>query len=589
MSINALIDQCGVLEQGPTAPLSVILYQTWLKRSQSPHAHLIYFNLGAALNNLGEVAAAEDAYRQALALSPGFVQPRINLGLLLERKGEPEKAIEEWTWVAQNIADERTDYHALLKVALNNLGRILEARKQYKEALDYLSRSLCLDPEQADVIHHWVFLRQKQCCWPIYAPIGNVRREFMEESTSALAMIALTDDPALQLAAARRYIAKKVPASLTRLAPSTPYGHRRIRIGYCSSDFCLHPVSMLMVELFELHDREQFEIYGYCWSPEDGSTVRNRVIAAMDHFKRIDGLTDDEAAKLIRSDEIDILFDLQGQTSGARMNIIEQRPAPIQITYLGLPATTGLAAIDYVIADHFLIPEEERSFYSETPLYMPDTYQVSDRKRPVGPIPSRLSCGLPEDAFVFCSFNNNFKYTPEMFQVWMSILDAVPGSLLWLLADNPWAESNLKNEAGRAGIDPNRLIFATRVSPENYLARYRIADLFLDSFPFNAGTTANDALWMGLPVLTRSGRTFASRMAGALLTASNAPELISYSMDEYRAKAIALGSDRQRCAALRQRLENERVGGKLFDTPQFVRNLESRLTELLQQDTLVLR
>lgn len=580
LELLQLIDHCSKLEQSRRAPLAAILYQTWLRRTRSPHAHLANFNLGATLTNLGELTSAEEAYRQAITLSPGFIQPRLNLGLLLERMGSPEKAVEEWRWIERNVPADTPEQKALLILALNNLGRALEISKQYRDATDYLSRSLALDSDQPDVLHHWVFLRQKQCCWPVYLPVGDTPVALMEQSTSALAMIAITDDPAVQLAAARRHVDKKVLKNAPTLAGPGPYEHRRIRIGYCSSDFCLHPVAMLMVELFELHDRDQFEVYGYCWSPEDGSEIRRRVIAAMDHFRRIQPLADEEAARLIRQDEIDILFDLQGQTSGARMNMLAFRPAPIQITYLGLPATTGLPCIDFVIADRFLIPEEERPYYSEKPLYMPDVYQVSDRRRAPGPTPTRESCGLPQDAFVFCSFNNNYKYTPEMFTTWMNILRRVAGSVLWLLADNAWAEANLRQEAITRGIDPARLIFASRVAPENYLARYRVADLFLDSFPFNAGTTANDALWMGLPVLTRSGRTFASRMAGSLLTACRLSELVTYTLQDYEEKAVSLGSDRADCLRLREHLASEREHGVLFDTSMFVRNLESRLLRL---------
>lgn len=308
--------------------------------------------------------------------------------------------------------------------------------------------------------------------------------------------------------------------------------------------------------------------------------MRQRVIDAMDHFHRIHTLSDEAAARLIRSHEIDILIDLQGQTAGARANLLAYRPAPIQITYLGLPATTGLPSIDYVIADSYLIPESLAQYYSEKPLYMPDVYQVSDRKRTLGPVPTRESCGLPADAFVFCSFNNNFKYTPEMFATWMRILARVPGSVLWLLADNPWAEDNLRREASARGVAADRLIFAKRVAPENYLARYAIADLFLDSFPFNAGTTANDALWMGLPVLTRSGRAFASRMAGALLTAAGLPELITEQLPDYEEKAVALAQDRLHCQALRNHLLAQREHGALFDSARFVRNLEAAFLKL---------
>ena len=337
---------------------------------------------------------------------------------------------------------------------------------------------------------------------------------------------------------------------------------------------------MLTVEMFELHDRDRFEVYGYCWSPQDGSALRARVIAAMDHFTRIDTLSDQEAAQKIRADEIDILIDLQGQTAGARPNMLAYRPAPVQITYLGQPATTGFPFIDYVIADKFLIPEESAQYYSEKPLYMPDVYQVSDRKRVAGPKPTRQSCGLPETGFVFCSFNNNYKLTPEMFDVWMSILRRVPGSVLWLLADNPWAEDNLRLEAQARGIDASRLVFAGRVSPENYLARYLIADLFLDSFPFNAGTTANDALFMGLPVLTCSGWSFASRMAGALLTAAGCPELICFDLQSYEEKAVALAFELHLIEALNAKLKSAKGNGHLFDSVRFVSSLESILKNL---------
>jgi len=287
-----------------------------------------------------------------------------------------------------------------------------------------------------------------------------------------------------------------------------------------------------------------------------------------------------DAAQLIRRDEIDILVDLQGQTAGARANMLAYRPAPVQITYLGLPATTGLPSIDYVIADKFLIPENEALNYSERPIYMPDVYQVSDRKRNVGPKPSRADCNLPPEGFVFCTFNNNYKYTPDLFDAWMNILRRVPGSVLLLLADNQWSESNLKKEAKARKIDPKRLVFGPRLSPENYLARYQVADLFLDSFPFNAGTTANDALWMGLPLLTLTGRSFASRMAGALLTAAKMESLITYNLKDYEEKAVALANDPAEMSRLRAHLQTVRSEGVLFDTSRFVHNLEERLLPL---------
>ena len=580
LSFNDLIDLASGLEAEACRPLSAVLYQTWLARNKSPYQHAVEFNLGVTLSNLGDMAGAEACYRRALALAPDFSYPRLNLGLLLERAGQVEQALDEWKWLVYH-GSRAAPNRALVVAAFNHIGRVFEGRKQYAEALDNLTQSLSLDPEQPDVLHHWVFLRERQCCWPIYAVIPGVSEEAMRNATSALAMLNISDDPQAQLDAARRYVATKLDPVPAPLANANGYGHQKIRIGYCSSDFSLHPVSMLTVQLFELHDRQQFEVYGYCWSPLDGSGLRQRVINAMDHFHRIDAMGDAEAAQLIRSHEIDILVDLQGQTAGARANMLGMRPAPVQITYLGLPATTGLPTIDYVIADEFLIPPEQAGFYSEKPLYMPHVYQVSDRLRVSGPVPSRADCGLPPEGFVFCSFNNSFKYTPAMFHCWLNILRRVPSSVLWLLADNPWAEANLRQEAERHGIAPQRLVFGGRVSPENYLARFATADLFLDTFPFNAGTTANDCLWMGCPLLTLCGRSFASRMAGALLTAAGLPELICYTLADYEEKAVALANDAARCADLRARLVEVRAHGALFDTPQFVRDLETRLRTLV--------
>lgn len=580
LTFPELIDCTSQLEAQKYAPWAIVLYQTWLNRNDSPYAHAVNFNLGVSLSNENDLPGAQAAYQRAIELAPPFVPPRLNLGMLLERMGQVDKALVEWRWVANNVPPSSADNRPYLIMALNNLGRVLDTQKQFQEAMQFLERSLELDPNQPDAVHHWVHLRQKQCLWPVYAPLKGVSTAFMQESTSTLAMLSVTDDPVIQLQAARRFVSKKVISNVPKLAPSTRYGHGKLRIAYVSSDFCMHPVSLLTAELFELHDRSQFEVYAYCWSPEDGSAMRQRVISAMDHFIRIDKLSDEAAAQLIRSHEIDILVDLQGQTSGARANMLAYRPAPIQVTYLGLPASTGLPSIDYVIADRFLIPENIAPDYSEKPLYMPDVYQVSDRKRGVGPLPSREACGLPAEGFVFCSLNNNYKYTPEVFDTWMRILQRTPGSLLWLLSDNPWAEANLRREAQARGIAADRLYFAPRVSPEDYLARYTVADLFLDTFPFNAGTTANDALWMGLPVLTYCGRTFASRMAGALLTAAKLEQLITYTLQDYEEKAVALANNPAACAALRTHVQGEREHGVLFDTALFTRNLEARFQQL---------
>jgi predicted O-linked N-acetylglucosamine transferase (SPINDLY family) len=580
MDMAELFGHTSQLETGRQHELAAALYQTWLARNNTAVNQFVYFNLGTALFHAGDLEGAKAAQRQAVALSPDFIQPHFNLGVIHEREGQIDAAIAEWSWIVDHTVSGAADQRGLRLMALNNLGRISEARSDYAGALSYLAQSLRLESDQPDVLHHWVFLRAKQCIWPVYEPVAGVPPEAMRKATSALALLSLTDDPDAQRAAARNYVEKKLDASVRPMPKAPIYKHEKLRVAYLSSDFCLHPVAMLTAELFELHDRDRFEVYGFCWSREDGSAIRQRIIGSMDHFERIQHLSDEAAAQLIRDHEIDVLVDLHGQTLGARPNLLAHRPAPIQVTYLGLPATTGLPSIDYVIADRFLIPEEFAASYSEKPLYMPDIYQVSDRRRVCGPIPTRASCGLPEDAFVFCSFNNNYKFTPEVFSVWMSLLHRVPGSVLWLLADNRWSEQNLRREATSHGVDSSRLIFAPRVSPENYLARYAVADLFLDSFPFNAGTTANDALWMGLPVLTYAGRAFAARMAGALLTAAGLPELITYNLRDYEEKAFALANSPEKCRALRDTLARVKHDGVLFDTPRFVRNLEHEFLAL---------
>jgi predicted O-linked N-acetylglucosamine transferase (SPINDLY family) len=461
---------------------------------------------------------------------------------------------------------------------------VLETERQFKESEQMLKQSLLLSPDQPKVISHWVHLRQKQCEWPVYEPIIGVSKAAMIAGTSALAMLSASNNPQEQLENSQSFVKEKVDLNLPNLVENqAPYQHEKLRIGYLSSDFRTHAVSLLTVELFELHNRDKFEIYGFCFTPPDDSALRERVVNAMDHFISVYDMSDEEAAKCIHANEIDLLVDLQGLTSGVRPNILAYRPAPVQVTYLGFPGTTALPNIDYVIGDEFLIPPELVPYFSETPLYMPHVFQVSDRKRPVGVKPTRESCNLPDDAFVFCSFNNNYKITEDMFACWMRILKRVPESVLWLLADNEWAHDNMVKSALAHGIEKERLIFASRVTPADYLARYRVADVFLDCTPFNGGTTANDALFMGLPILTLSGKTFASRMAGSLLHSLGLNELITYTFEDYEEKAVELAEDRAHVSNLRLSIEARHSTCHLFDMPKQVRDIENLLEKAIAQ------
>jgi predicted O-linked N-acetylglucosamine transferase (SPINDLY family) len=561
---------------------AIRLYEAWIAHTASPAAYAACFNLAVARGNVGDDAGAAREYLKAIELAPAFVEARLNLGTLYERMNRPDDALAAWQSILTDIPDLAAK-PALHVQALNNLGRLCEIRKQLPEALDYLTRSLELDPDQPKVITHWVHLRQKLCVWPIYAAFAGVTVEEQRRHTSALAMLGASPDPAEQLAASLNFVERKVHAAPEQLAPAEGYAHRRIRIGYLSSDLCSHAVAILTAELYELHDRSRVEVYAFSWSREDNSPLRARVVGAMDHYIRIDRMTDEEAARCIRSHEIDVLVDLHGLTLGARADILGWRPAPVQLTWLGFPGPTAIPGIDYVVADDFVLPVELEPHFTEKPLRMPHTFQINDRRRAIGPTPTRAASGLPDDAFVFCSFNSNFKFTPDVFDSWMRILAQVPGSVLWIVADSDATRANLVREAEARGVAGERLLFAARVAPADYLARFRLADLFLDTNPFNAGTTASDALWAGLPVLTWAGQTFCSRMAGSLLHAVGLPELVTHALEDYEALAIALGNDRPRMDALRARLAANRDASPLFDTPRFVRDYEDLLAAVVRR------
>ncbi|HZX25676.1 MAG TPA: glycosyltransferase [Telluria sp.] len=586
LTIVDLFNTAAKLGEGNQKALAIDLYRRWLAATASPVAYAAQFNLGVLLSDTGDLAGAEGAYRAAIAQNPAFCEGYLNLGTLLERLKRQDEALEQWRKVLEvsspDVASEKTHYIS----ALNNLGRLLEILKRYPDAEDMLARSLRIDPKQPNVITHWVHLRQKQCKWPVYASaeIGIPEAELMD-ATSALAMLGASGDPAMQLRASRNFVEAKVIKDAPRLSSPNGYGHERLRIGYLSSDFCSHAVSILTAELYGLHDRKRVEVYGFDWSNEDGSPLRARVVGGFDHHVRIHALTDEDAARLIRAHEIDILVDLHGLTSGARPNILAYHPAPVQVTWLGLPGPTGQDAIDYVITDEFLLPPELEPFFTEKPLHMPRCFQINDRQRPIGPKPTREACGLPQDAFVYAAFNNNFKITPEVFDAWMRILKRVPGSVLWTVADNEQVRNNLARRAELAGVNPQRIVFAARVMPADYLARFQVADLFLDTNPFNGGTTVSDALWACLPVLTWTGRTFSARMGGSLLRAVDMPELITYNLTDYENKAVELGKDRKQAAALRRRLEENRLTCALFDSPRFVRDLEDKFERIAIRGT----
>ena len=544
LDINTLLTVAGALTAASNSALVIRLYRVWLAHTTSPFAPIIWFNLGTELAKTGDYAEVETAYRRSLQLNPNFHLAALALGQEFERQKRIDEAIGLWRETEPRIDTLTPDGRDLAVHLLNNLGRVLRGRRHLQEAERALEKSLILEPRQPIVAGTLVSLRQHVCAWPILRPIGDLTADDMARFTVSIPALSVFDDPLLQVNTARSFletrfgIGRRLDGS--RLSPPGGYDHGKARIGYLSSDFRGHALSGLIVEMLELHDRSRVEIYGFCWAREESSELRKRVIGALDHHVPIGGLDDDAAARCIRSFEIDVLVDLNGLASDARPGILSRRPAPVQVSYLGFPGSTGHPAIDFVVADEYVLPRELRPYFSETPLYLPTVFQVSDRRRSAGSPLTREGYGLPEGAVVFCSFSNTHKITEELFSIWMSILRRTPGSVLWLLADNPWAQENMIRHAERKGVEPSRLIFAGRVPPHDYLVRYLVADLFLDTFPFNAGATANDALWMGLPILTCSGRTFASRMAGSLLSAAGLPELITTDLAGYEDKAVAL-------------------------------------------------
>ena len=577
-----VMEAASRLQAAGAADAAVLLYQNWVAATASPLRYVACFNWGAILGEQRRHAEAEGVYRLALSQAPHFAQARLNLGHQLEHQGREEEALAEWRSVYEDENPEGlgTEPLTLRLHAFNNAARLLETAKRYDEAEALMRRSLELDPRQSDVAQHYVHIRQKQCAWPVYQTFGEVTHNHLLMSTSLLGMLDESDDPALQLLTAQRFVLEKV-AKVTE-APLHKGRKRegKIRIGYLSGDLHMHAVGLLTAELYELHDREKFEVHAFSWSREDGTPLRARIKAAMDSYTSLHGVNDRRAAELIAEAGIDVLVDLQGLTSGARPGILAHRGAPIQVSYLGLPATSAVPGVDWILADRFVMTPESLPYHTEKPIYLPNSYQVSDRRRTANPAPTRTEAGLPEDGFVFCAFNNNHKMSEQVWRCWMRVLRQVQGSVLWLLADNPFAQANLTRVAEQEGVAPERLVFAPRAQPADYLARFTLADLFLDTFPYNAGTTASDCLWMGTPILTRSGRTYISRMAGSLLTAVGLPDLITTTIEEYEQRAVQIGNQPARAASYKRYLAEHGHSSPLFDIPATVRDIEREFERL---------
>ena len=529
-----------------------------------------------ALNNLGLACKALDlreqainALERAVALKPNSVEMLSNLGVAY---GEAKRREESLDCLTRAIA-----LNPNYAFAHNNLAVLFQELGRREDAIRSFDRVLELDPGNDRARTLRLLEHASLCDWDAMAPdlprIPSLG--ITGEALPPSLLINIDDEPARNLVRARRNVEAIYPDRPARQHTPPPTRPARLRIGYFSADFFDHATMHLMGRLLELHDRQRFAVHAYSYSRETADKVHMRAKASVDVFRDVRELSDEEVADLAERDAIDIAIDLKGDTTDARFGIFTYRPAPVQIAYLGFPGTMGSRAIDYIVADKTVIPEADQIHFAEKPIYLPHTYQANDDKRPIADLPStRADVGLPENGFVFCCFNNSYKITPREFDVWMGLLREVDGSVFWLLRSNPGMESNLKREAAKRGVDPARLIFAEFKPPAENLARLRLADLFLDTFACNAHTTASDALWAGLPVLTKPGNGFGARVAASLLKAIALPELIAPSVEDYEALTLALARDPARLAAIKLKLAENRLSAPLFNSTLFARHIE---------------
>lgn len=533
-------------------------------------------NRGVTLRQLRRTDEALAAYAEAVAISPRFARAWMNQGTLLRELGRHRDALASYERALAIEPD--ADAYRNEAIALEEAGRTADAVASYR-------RALALAPESPFLLGACRQARMQNCDWADFDTdltrlTGGI--ECGRPVATPFTLLALIDSPALQCRAAEIWVREECSPRRKLPAIAAYPAHDRIRIGYFSADFRNHALAALAGELFETHDRSRFEITAFSLGPDTRDEFRQRAEGAFDRFLCVGGLPDEEAASLARRLEIDIAIDLGGYTRHARPRIMALRAAPVQVSWLGFLGTMGGSFIDYLLADPIIVPPEYRQHYAERIAYLP-SYQPNDSKRVIAERTfTRAELGLPAEGFVFCSLNASYKISPETFASWMRILAATPGSVLLLLGGNRSAERNLRQQAADRGVRADRLTFVQRLPFGEYLARYRAADLFLDTLPYNAGTTASDALWAGLPVITCPGTAFAARVAASVLTAAGLPELIAADRHDYERLAITLATQPARLAAVKTRLAAARHDAALFDTPAFARSLE-RLYERMYQ------
>ena len=579
--------------------------------SLNPDYHEAWSNKGVTLHELKYFDQAIDHFDRALNLKPDYQQAWSNKGVALKELKRFEEAIAHFDKALSlkpDYAEGWSDKGFIMNglklfdeaVACCNKalslkpdyaegwfikGIIMNELRRYDEAIAHYDKALSLKSDIDSVYGVLLHTKMKICSWSdIEGHLKNTISKLSdnEKVVYPFTLLALADDVLLHKKTSEIYAINIFPFNNTLGHIAKHPKQEKIRIGYFSADFKNHPVSRLTAELFELHDKTRFEVIAFSFGADDGSPIRLRLSQAFNQFIDVSMMSDLEIAKLSRELHIDIAVDLGGYTTDSRTGIFSYRAAPIQMSYIGYLGTMGADYYDYLLADKTIIPEDLQKFYCEKIAYLP-SYQSNDRKRTISDkVFTRQELGLPENGFVFCCFNNNYKILPATFDGWMRILNAVEGSVLFLYADNEWAKENLQRAAEARGINSSRLVFGGFILAEEYLARYQVCDLFLDTTPYNAGTTASDALWAGLPVLTMIGKSFAGRVAASLLNAINLPELIANTQEEYEALAIELAKNPIKLASIKRNLVSNRLSAPLFDTPLFTKNLEMVYTKMME-------
>lgn len=527
---------------------------------------------GAVLQAHGRYAEALVAWEEALRLKPDYAEILLNSGALLRKLHRHAEALARFQQLLQLQPEN--------KAALGNAAILLSEFKRTGDAIRAFEKLLELDPQVDYGLGLLLYERLHICDWQGYAELKSGIEQGLAEgrrTCKSLALMAVCDDAAAHQQSARLFAAQHFPPARQRLWNGEVYRHRRIRLAYLSADLREHPVGHLVAGVLERHDKSRFETFAISIGIDDGSRLRERMLQGFEHFVDVRGWGTRQIAQWIRDQEIDVIVDLGGYTSDARSDILAFKPAPVQVNWLGYPGTMGVPTMDYILADRYVIPTSAEHLYDEQVVRLPHAYLPTDASITVSErTPTRAECGLPETGFVFCCFNHDYKIGPDLFGLWLRLLQQVSGSVLWLMSRNPNSMANLRAATAAAGVDPARLVFATRVPKvEDHLSRYRVADLFLDTHPYNAHTTAADALMAGLPVLTRRGQSFPSRVAAGLATVAGVPELVTETAAEYETLALALAADPARLATLKAKVARARTESPLFDTAGFTRDLEA--------------